>query len=140
MTSLLNPMLHKTVSHAILPSRSLIRSGQILLSPEIKCFDPAMCLVLLFHDPELYHFFVTKAQVVPSFNSYDQFLFCKHEMQRAISLLSPHSPMAVSYNQRTPEISWIACALFLCPRQISLHQMCNQTFTCRIHSLLHKPH
>lgn len=109
-----------TVSHAILPSRSLIRSGQILLSPETKGFDLAICLVLLFHDPELYHFFVTKAQVVLIFNNYDQLLFCKHEIQRAMSLLSPHSPMAVSYHQCTPEISWIACALFLCPSQVSL--------------------
>lgn len=134
-------MLHRSVSHAILPSRSLIRSGQTLLSPETKGFDPATCLVLLFHDPELYHFFVTKAQVVPSFNNYDQFLFCKHEMQRAISLLSPHSPMAVSYHQSTSRnIMDCLCSFFTLAKSLCCHQMCNQTFTCRIHSLLHKPH
>lgn len=88
-----------------------------LLTPRVLIL---LCALFSFHDPELHHFFVTKAHVVPSFNNYGQFfLFCKYELQRAMSLLSPHSPTAVSYHQCTPEI-WIACALFLCPNQISL--------------------
>lgn len=56
------------------------------------------------------------AKTTPSFNIPDQFiLLCKYEVQSVLILLATQLPLAIIYQQHTPENSWFACSLLYCP-------------------------
>lgn len=103
------PVLSRMVSSGICPNSCLLKC-----SPEVQNCDPAFC----FFPPHLriLHATIPRSLLPPTFTSLTSLsLPGKYKVQENVS---PHwllNHLSGSHYQRTPETSWIACALLYCP-------------------------